>query len=35
MFVRKVESLVVELERASIKLVDALYSSRAVEVKGE
>ena len=35
MFVRKVESLVVELERESIKLVDALYSSRAVEVKGE
>ena len=35
MFVRKVESLVVELELESIKLVDALYSSRAVEVKGE
>lgn len=34
MFVRKVESLVVELERESIKLVDALYSSRAVEVRG-
>jgi biopolymer transport protein ExbB len=32
-FLRKVESLVVELERESIKLVDALYSSRAVEVQ--
>lgn len=34
MFVRKVESLVVELERESIKLVDALHSSRGVEVRG-
>jgi biopolymer transport protein ExbB len=34
MFVRRVESLVVELERESIKLVDALHSSRAVEVRG-
>ncbi|HEY0962740.1 MAG TPA: MotA/TolQ/ExbB proton channel family protein [Pseudomonadales bacterium] len=33
MFVRKVEALVVELERESIKLVDALHSSRAVEVR--
>jgi biopolymer transport protein ExbB len=33
MFIRKVESLVVELERESIKLVDALHSSRAVEVR--
>ncbi|HTR01146.1 MAG TPA: MotA/TolQ/ExbB proton channel family protein [Candidatus Acidoferrum sp.] len=32
-FVRKVEGLVVELERESIKLVDALYSNRAVEVR--
>jgi biopolymer transport protein ExbB len=34
MFLRKVESLVVDLERESIKLVDALHSSRAVEVQG-
>lgn len=34
MFMRRVQSLVVELERESIKLVDALYSSRAVEVSG-
>lgn len=34
MFVRKVEALVVELERESIKLVDALHSNRAVEVRG-
>jgi biopolymer transport protein ExbB len=33
MFIRKVESLVVELERESIKLVDALHSNRAVEVR--
>lgn len=33
MFVRKVEALVVELERESIKLVDALHSNRAVEVR--
>lgn len=32
-FTRKVEALVVELERESIKLVDALYSSRSVEVR--
>lgn len=35
MFVRKVEGLVVELERESIKLVDALHSSRTVEVRGQ
>jgi len=35
MFLRKVESLVVELERESIKLVDALHSSRTVEVRGQ
>jgi biopolymer transport protein ExbB len=35
MFLRKVEGLVVELERESIKLVDALHSSRAVEVRGQ
>ena len=33
MFLRRVETLVVELERESIKLVDALHSSRAVEVQ--
>lgn len=33
MFMRRVEALVVELERESIKLVDALHSSRAVEVR--
>ncbi len=33
MFLRKVEALVVELERESIKLVDALHSNRAVEVR--
>jgi len=33
LFLRRVDSLVVELERESIKLVDALYSSRAVEVQ--
>lgn len=33
MFLRRVESLVVELERESIKLVDALHSTRAVEVR--
>ena len=33
MFMRKVEALVVELERESIKLVDALHSNRAVEVR--
>jgi biopolymer transport protein ExbB len=32
-FVRRVDSLVVELERESIKLVDALHSERAVEVR--
>lgn len=32
-FLRRVESLVVELERESIKLVDALHSSRAVELQ--
>lgn len=35
MFVRRVEGLVVELERESIKLVDALHSNRAVEVRGQ
>lgn len=34
MFLRRVESLVVELERESIKLVDALHSNRTVEVRG-
>lgn len=34
LFLRRVETLVVELERESIKLVDALYSARAVEVRG-
>jgi biopolymer transport protein ExbB len=33
LFVRRVESLVVELERESIKLVDALHSNRSVEVR--
>lgn len=33
MFMRRVEALVVELERESIKLVDALHTSRAVEVR--
>lgn len=33
LFTRKVEAMVVELERESIKLVDALYSSRSVEVR--
>ncbi len=33
MFLRKVEALVVELERESIKLVDALHSNRTVEVR--
>lgn len=32
MFLRRVETLVVELERECIKLVDALHSHRAVEV---
>lgn len=34
MFLRRISSLVVDLERESIKLVDALHSSRAVEVRG-
>lgn len=33
MFLRRVESLVVDLERESIKLVDALHSDRGVEIK--
>jgi biopolymer transport protein ExbB len=33
MFLRRVETLVVELERECIKLVDALHTSRAVEVR--
>jgi biopolymer transport protein ExbB len=33
LFLRRVETLVVELERESIKLVDALHSSRMVEVQ--
>lgn len=33
MFLRRVESLVIDLERESIKLVDALHSSRGVEIK--
>jgi biopolymer transport protein ExbB len=33
MFLRRVESLVVDLERESIKLVDALHSSRGVEIR--
>jgi len=34
MFLRRISSLVVDLERESIKLVDALHSSRTVEVRG-
>ncbi len=34
-FLRRVESLVVELERESIKLVDALHSSRTVEIRNK
>ncbi len=34
MFLRRISGLVVELERESIKLVDALHSNRAVEVRG-
>ena len=34
-FQRRIETLVVELERESIKLVDALHSSRAVDYKDE
>ena len=33
LFLRRVESLVVDLERESIKLVDALHSERSVEVR--
>ena len=33
MFLRKVESLVVDLERESIKLVDALHTDRGVDIK--
>jgi len=33
MFLRRVESLVIDLERESIKLVDALHSSRGVEIR--
>ncbi|MEX2366835.1 MAG: MotA/TolQ/ExbB proton channel family protein [Pseudohongiellaceae bacterium] len=33
MFIRRVESLVVDLERESIKLVDALHSDRTVTVR--
>jgi biopolymer transport protein ExbB len=33
MFLRRVESLVIDLERESIKLVDALHTSRGVEVR--
>ncbi len=33
MFMRRVESLVIDLERESIKLVDALHLSRDVEIK--
>ena len=33
MFLRRVEGLVVELERESIKLVDALHSNRTVELR--
>ena len=33
LFQRQIEALVVELERESIKLVDALHSSRAVDYK--
>ncbi|MDT8397273.1 MAG: MotA/TolQ/ExbB proton channel family protein [Pseudomonadales bacterium] len=32
-FVRRVESLVVDMERESIKLVDALHSERTVEIR--
>jgi biopolymer transport protein ExbB len=32
-FLRKVDSLVLNLEQESIKLVDALHSDRLVEVK--
>jgi len=32
-FLRRIDTLVVELERESIKLVDALHSPRAVEVR--
>jgi biopolymer transport protein ExbB len=32
-FMRKVETLVIDLERESVKLVDALHSTRGVEVK--
>ena len=35
MFMRRIESLVVELERESIKLVDALHSSRNVEERNK
>lgn len=35
MFIRRVEGLVVELEREAIKLVDALHSTRGVEIKEE
>jgi biopolymer transport protein ExbB len=35
LLVRRVEGLVVELERESIKLVDALHSSRSVEVRAQ
>jgi len=33
MFLRRVESLVIDLERESIKLVDALHTSRGVAIK--
>ena len=33
LFTRRVESLVIDLERESIKLVDALHSDRAVEIR--
>ncbi len=33
MFLRHVESLVIDLERESIKLVDALHTTRGVEIK--
>ena len=35
LFMRRVESLVVDLERESIKLVDALHSNRNVELKAK
>lgn len=35
MFMRRIESLVVELERESIKLIDALHSNRNVELKSK